>query len=53
MHAMGAPEAHLAAVEVSVLRIIVDDSVLVDNRHPYINPSRWKPLLMSIWSVTA
>lgn len=53
LHPIGPSDAHLAAAEVAVLRTVVDDSVLIGSRHPYIDPGRWAPLLMSLWSATA
>lgn len=46
-HSVGAAEAHHAAVEITVLRTHVDESLLTGSRRHHIDPGRWKPLIMS------
>lgn len=40
------PESGLRALEVSVLRTRVDDSLIMANHPTYIDPLRWNPLFM-------
>lgn len=47
IHAVGAPDAHLAAVEVGILRTHVHESLLTGAKRHHIDPGRWKPLIMS------
>jgi flavin reductase (DIM6/NTAB) family NADH-FMN oxidoreductase RutF len=46
VHHIGEPGGGLRALEVSVLRTHVDDSLLMDGHPTYIDPLRWNPLFM-------
>ncbi len=46
IHHIGEPHGELRALEVSVLRTHVDDSLLMDSHPTYIDPLRWNPLFM-------
>jgi flavin reductase (DIM6/NTAB) family NADH-FMN oxidoreductase RutF len=46
MHDIDEDDSGLRALEVTVLRTHVDDSVLMTNHPTYIDPLRWHPLIM-------
>ena len=46
IHQIDGPESGLRALEVSVLRTRVDDSLIMTNHPTYIDPLRWNPLFM-------
>jgi flavin reductase (DIM6/NTAB) family NADH-FMN oxidoreductase RutF len=46
IHDIDKPGSGLRALEVSVLRTHVDDSLLMTNHPTYIDPLRWNPLFM-------
>ncbi len=46
IHQIDGPKSALRALEVSVLRTRVDDSLIMTNHPTYIDPLRWNPLLM-------
>jgi flavin reductase (DIM6/NTAB) family NADH-FMN oxidoreductase RutF len=48
VHDIGEPESLLAAFEASILRVHMDDSLLMDGTSNYIDADRWRPLIMSL-----
>lgn len=46
IHAIDGPDSGLRALEVSILRTHVDDSLIMDGHPNYIDPLRWNPLFM-------
>jgi flavin reductase (DIM6/NTAB) family NADH-FMN oxidoreductase RutF len=46
IHAIDGPDSGLRALEVSILRTHVDDSLTMDEHPNYIDPLRWNPLFM-------
>lgn len=47
IHSFGLEEDHLAAIEVKIVRVHVEESLLVANKENYIDPNKWKPVIMS------
>ncbi|NDI33986.1 flavin reductase family protein [Chengkuizengella sediminis] len=41
------PNSSLAAIEVSIKRVHVDENILVDGEKDYIDPEKWNPLIMN------
>ncbi|MDP5272781.1 flavin reductase family protein [Chengkuizengella axinellae] len=41
------PKSSLAAIEVSIKRVHVDENILIDGEKNYIDPEKWNPLIMS------
>ena len=47
IHLVGSPDDHSASVEVRIVRVHADESLIdTQNRH-HISPDRWRPLIMS------
>jgi flavin reductase (DIM6/NTAB) family NADH-FMN oxidoreductase RutF len=46
IHQIDGPDSGLRALEVSVMRTHVDDSLIMPNHPTYIDPLRWNPLFM-------
>ncbi len=46
IHTIDGPDSGLRALEVSILRTHVDDSLTMDEHPNYIDPLRWNPLFM-------
>jgi flavin reductase (DIM6/NTAB) family NADH-FMN oxidoreductase RutF len=47
VHALSTPDDHLVAVEARVIRVHIEESLLVPGHRNYIDPERWNPLIMS------
>jgi flavin reductase (DIM6/NTAB) family NADH-FMN oxidoreductase RutF len=47
IHSFGKEEWHVAAIEVSIVRVHVDESLLIDGKKNYIDPEKWNPLIMN------
>lgn len=47
IHNFGHAEEHLAAIEVRIVRVHVDEAILFPGKDNYIDPERWHPLIMS------
>ena len=47
IHDFGDPDSHLASIEVKILRVHIEEELIVPGTDNYIDPSRWKPLIMS------
>jgi flavin reductase (DIM6/NTAB) family NADH-FMN oxidoreductase RutF len=47
MHDVG-EGSHLAAIEVEVLRVHIEEELLLDRPGDYVDPQRWRPLIMSL-----
>jgi flavin reductase (DIM6/NTAB) family NADH-FMN oxidoreductase RutF len=47
MHPFGPEEDMLMALEARILRVHIDDALLLDGHPNYIDPEKWKPLIMS------
>jgi len=47
IHPFGPAEGHLMAMEASILRAHIDESLLVPGHQNYIDPERWNPLIMN------
>jgi flavin reductase (DIM6/NTAB) family NADH-FMN oxidoreductase RutF len=47
MHDFGPADDHLVAVQARILRVHMDDALLVPGHPNYIDPERWNPLIMS------
>lgn len=48
IHGIGEPERNLAAFEASILRVHLDESLLMAGTDRYIDSERWRPLIMSL-----
>jgi flavin reductase (DIM6/NTAB) family NADH-FMN oxidoreductase RutF len=46
-HQFGAPDDFSMAIEVRILRVHVDDSILNAEKRHYVDADKWKPLIMS------
>ncbi|KIL40949.1 flavin reductase [Gordoniibacillus kamchatkensis] len=46
IHAFGQPSS-LTAIEVSIVRVHVDERILMDGEANYIDPEKWNPLIMN------
>lgn len=44
---LGAEGSHLASIEVNIVRVHVDDSLIVPHTENYINPQVWQPIIMN------
>lgn len=47
MHDFGPAEGVVMAMEASILRVHIDDSLLVPEHQNYIDPEQWNPLIMN------
>jgi flavin reductase (DIM6/NTAB) family NADH-FMN oxidoreductase RutF len=47
IHPFGPPEDVLVAIEARILRVHIDDALLVPGHPSHIDPEQWKPLIMS------
>lgn len=47
VHALSAPDDYLVAVEARVIRVHIEETLLVPGHRNYIDPERWNPLIMS------
>lgn len=45
---VGDPEAHLAAFEATILRVHLEESLMMEGSETYIDPAKWRPLIMSL-----
>lgn len=46
-HVLGSPDDHAAAIEVRIIRVHIEESILDDEKRHYIDTDKWKPLIMS------
>ena len=46
-HALGSPDDHAAAIEVRIVRVHIEESILDNEKRHYIDTDKWKPLIMS------
>jgi len=46
-HCFSNPDDHLEAIEVRIIRVYVDESILNENKRHHIDSDKWKPLIMS------
>ncbi|GLH69836.1 flavin reductase [Geothrix rubra] len=44
---VGGEDSHLAAIETQVVRVHLDEALLMAREGDYIDPERWRPLIMS------
>ncbi len=44
---IGQPEYQIAAIELSILRVHVEESILMDGHNNYIDPQIWQPIIMN------
>jgi flavin reductase (DIM6/NTAB) family NADH-FMN oxidoreductase RutF len=47
VHVLGKEEDHLAAIEVRIARVHIEESILVSGKKNYIDPEKWSPLIMN------
>lgn len=47
IHPIGDADQHLASIEVRILRVHVEESLLIPGKDHYIDPDQWNPLIMS------
>ena len=47
IHGIGDTDSHLAAIETQVVRVHIDETLLMAREGDYIDPERWRPLIMS------
>jgi flavin reductase (DIM6/NTAB) family NADH-FMN oxidoreductase RutF len=47
LHDFGGAEAHLAAIDVHIVRVHIEESLLVRGEKNYIDPDQWNPLIMN------
>ncbi len=47
IHGFGLPEHRLAGIEVQILRVHIEESLIVEGTEHYIDPNKWKPIIMS------
>jgi len=47
-HEVGDPEKMLAAFEASILRVHIEESLVMAGTDTHIDPERWRPLIMSL-----
>lgn len=47
IHPLGAEDDHLASIEVQIIKVHIDESLLVEGHSNYINPHEWQPLIMN------
>ena len=48
VHGIGDPEAHLQAFEAAILRVHLEESLVLAGTDTYIDPLKWRPLIMSL-----
>lgn len=48
VHGVGDPEGHLAAFEATILRVHLEESMVMAGTETYIDPGKWRPLIMSL-----
>lgn len=46
VHSFGEPDVEVAAIEVQIIRIHVEEELLVPGKKNYIDPEKWNPLIM-------
>jgi len=44
---IGGGDSHLAAIETQVVRVHIDESLMLPRKGDYVDPGLWKPLIMS------
>jgi flavin reductase (DIM6/NTAB) family NADH-FMN oxidoreductase RutF len=47
VHVFGNPEDYTAAIEARVVRVHMEENLLVPGKQNYIDPEKWNPLIMS------
>lgn len=47
VHQFGPTEDHLAGIEIKIIRVHIEEELLVPGTQNYIDPERWDPLIMS------
>lgn len=47
IHPMGGEDSHLAAIEAQVVRVHIDEALMLPREGDYVDPGRWRPLIMS------
>ncbi len=46
-HHFGPKDSHAAGIEVDIIRVHIEESLLNDEKRHYIDSDKWKPLIMS------
>lgn len=47
IHPFGLPEDHLVGIEVRIVRVHIEEALLMPNHENYIDPNKWEPIIMS------
>lgn len=47
IHEFGPAEDHLTGIEIKIIRVHIDEELLVAGTENYIDPEKWSPLIMS------
>lgn len=47
VNTFGDPEDHTAAIEARIVRVHIEESILVPGKENYIDPEQWSPLIMN------
>lgn len=47
IHSLGQPDDHLAGIELRIVRVHIDESILVTHNQNYVDPNKWKPIIMN------
>ncbi len=47
IHQVGDTDSHLAALEVQVVRVHIEAALMLPREGDYVDPARWRPLIMS------
>ena len=47
IHPFGSDDSHLAGIEVQILRVHIEDSLMVSHEKDYVDPDKWQPLIMN------
>jgi flavin reductase (DIM6/NTAB) family NADH-FMN oxidoreductase RutF len=47
IHPVGGEDSHLAAIEAQVVRVHIDEALMLPREGDYVDPGRWRPLIMS------
>ncbi|HJV23343.1 MAG TPA: flavin reductase family protein [Holophagaceae bacterium] len=48
VHGVGDPESHLAAFEAAILRVHLEEALVMEGSEHHIDPLKWRPLIMSL-----
>ncbi|MCI0713044.1 MAG: flavin reductase family protein [Chloroflexi bacterium] len=47
IHPFGSADSHLAGIEVQILRVHIEESLMVPHKNDYVDPDKWQPLIMN------